>query len=99
MQAKSIELQKLANSYAERLQRVGQVDLPACLAERTEVGRKIVVVAATLQLLYHFSRADALGARSLVQAEVKCIRQAGLKEKDVLPPAIYKRAFEALTSK
>ena len=53
-------------------------------------------------LLYHFERDAEKGLcnlRSLVQAEIKSLRTCGCKEKDLIPTALYKRAFGTLTNR
>ena len=50
-----------------------------------------------MQLLYHFEQDAEKGLcnlRSLVQAEIKSLRTCGYKEKDLIPTALYRRAFE-----
>ena len=59
-------------------------------------------IAACMRLLYHVERDVEKGLRNLhnlVQAEIQPLRTCGYKEKDLIPTALYRRAFEKLTNR
>eukprot|EP00972_Heterocapsa_arctica_P079077 11658706-Heterocapsa_arctica.AAC.1 len=55
---------------------------------------------ATAVLMHHFeSTTDTGKLRSLVQGEIRELRNASLKEKDALPPLLFKRVQAALATR
>ena len=55
------------------------------------------VTKVTAVLLHHFSQCTDLGKlRSLVQAEIRDLCTASVKEKDALHPILHKRVLNAL---
>eukprot|EP00972_Heterocapsa_arctica_P061619 9087615-Heterocapsa_arctica.AAC.1 len=52
---------------------------------------------ATAVLMHHFNETTDTGRlRSLVRGEIRELRSSSLKEKDALPPLLFKRVQSAL---
>ena len=93
---------KHASDWGERMKRAGHVDMLPELNMVKHVVAQLAGIAASVRLLYHFERDVEKGLRNLhnlVQVEIKSLRTCGYKEKDLIPTALYRRAFETLTER
>lgn len=68
------------------------------LPEAKEQVNNMSILVRQALLAWHLSKeVDREALRRKVQAEIKALRALGLKERDCLPPAVYRKAWDALT--
>lgn len=93
------KLRTTKQQYEEVLRVSGAAAMPEAFAHVEDLQKKVTSIAGAMQLIHLLGQGDAPGPglRTKVQVEVRSLRAAGLKEKEVLPESLYKMAYEALT--
>lgn len=91
------DLKKSAGELEECLRSQGAVVMPDFIDRVPDVSKRLLGIASTMQLLFHFGRSDEGDVRSLITLEVRELRDAQMREKDYLPSAVFARARQILT--
>lgn len=87
---------KTANVYEDSLRSSGDVQMPDDLQSVQDIYRKLVTVACALKCFFLLSKDGDKEMRTKVVAEVRLLREAKLREKDVLPEALFARLHAVL---
>lgn len=102
LHAMQAELSTAATNYIACIKKQGKT-IPTELENLTPLRDRILSLACAKQFMYHLGRSSSPTltpqVRNFLQAEVKDLRTKGLKEKDLLPTALYAHALDALLKK
>lgn len=101
MKAASAELLRSAEAYDASLKKYNANEIPAELESMTALRRQAATIIFTKQLFYLLGKPKEQVAevRKVLHTELGEFREFGVKEKTILPTAMYKRAISLLTKK
>lgn len=97
LRSMSKELLAKKAKYEGCLKDSGATEMPQEFDSAHAIVIDIAVATCAMQLMYALSADKSLEPRPIIQYEIKLIRSSGLREKECLPPAIYKKAYHILT--
>lgn len=91
-------LTKRKQSLEDSIRASGETEMPTNLATVDRVLADVAVTTACMQLFWRFAKTSEHDLRAVVQSEIKLLRATiGPKEKEFLPPALYKKAYQVLS--